>query len=114
MLLTKGSKCAFTPITKAYVELWTRKKNEGIHCIVFIAKSNTWIKGATSHKPSPRECMCVVYVEFTPFMAPLFLLVGGMATSFSIIFFSTCETQIFFFFFRDIHAHFLRNISMEE
>jgi hypothetical protein len=63
-------------------------KYEDIHCIVFSAKSNTWIKGATSHKPRPRECMCVIYVEFTPFMAPLFLLVGNMTTSlFSFLFF---------------------------
>ena len=63
-----------------------KEKYEGIHCIVFIAKSNTWIKGATSHKPRPRECMCVVYVEFTPFLASSFL-VGGMATSLFIIIF---------------------------
>ena len=61
-------------------------KHEGIHCIVFIAKSNTWIKGGTNHKPRPRECMCVVYVEFTHFMAPLFLLVGGIDTSFPLSF----------------------------
>ena len=85
MLLTKGLKCAFIPVTNAYVEFMGKEKYEGIHCIVFIAKSNTWIKGATSHKPRPRESMCMVYVEFTPFMASSFL-VGGMATSLFIFF----------------------------
>ena len=114
MLITKGSKCASIPISKAYVEFMGKEKYEGIHYIVFITKSNTWIKGATSHKPRPRECLCVVYVEFTPFMASSFL-VGGMATSLFIIIFSTRgDTNLFllflfspfFSFFRDSHAPF--------
>ena len=110
MLLTKGLKCAFIPVTNAYVEFMGKEKYEGIHCIAFIAKSNTWIKGATSHKPRPRECMCGICGIYS-FHGILFSCWRHGYLSFPSFFWHVkhkyfSSFSLSFFIFRDSHAPF--------